>query len=1244
MLRQRTPLEKALWASGRLNDKRQAALDAACGHADSHVATCQLISARTDTYDVVVQDPQSGAIRQRIALPPASGRFRARPASEGDAIVLITGAFQKAGELALEEPQGICLYRQQPLRFAGAALSAPYLGWGQLAHSSLGAAAGSNFGPLDLVVRPSGQEALVIDRCLGLAHHLDLNAGTIRYSLSIRQPGGTSQLHVAWVGTRLVVVDPAAGSLHRYDLHEHCALYAPSELGHLLNVVASPDGHTLYLLGATPRFGVIAVDADTFKKAWAVPLKGEPFNRSDGTQSIVGISPDGRHLAILSAIHSPEPQTPLLTGLSTEDGSTQRLARLPAGRRPLALAFATENPFHAEHQRVAEALLSLGFISRDELGQVLASLQVDNPPVPAPESGEAAVESGPPPDLASLIGDGPWRRVDTAPAAPLALPARLDTLIADFLHQRFRGQTGRDCRQSAKACHRILEAATAARKRLEHAAGTQVELAELLPQVDLHAFVGREQVQEWLAIITQVEAVMVESLSSLAEAEDLTVPETCPSCQGAVRGQVRCLACGHEIISAATVAAVNAALRPKDRLLPNTTDPQLFLPPGHLLIADPPRQRVIQLNRHGRIVWHIAADRSHPVLENLLKWPIDALRLPNEHTLVIDRVGRRVFEVTPEGRPYWEWPTSAGALREPVRVARNEWGESFIVDRLAHRIWRADANGEPMAGYGKGHAGIGPGELCSPTDLQVLPDGRSIITDSGNHRIIELLNGDIVWQYGNTGNEPQGGAGSGKGQLNAPRRAMRLEKDRTLILDAGNHRILLVDRAGGVLWQYDTAGGERATAMERPTGLARLGPDRLACWDARCLIELDFTGTILWAGLFQQLEANPRLHASDGDTAGRRLWHVERLADDDPDRTQTDAEMQQRRSAVTGLRQAWREGNLSSLIKGLRALSRKRLAADASKPWRIDLARVEDLADENRDRLRDRLSPFAAKPAKPKPAEAAVPAAVPADEPASVLRGPLPVVAAQPFASRVVHLDLDQTVRWRWGDDALNEPEAAVLLPNGRVLVADTYNHRVLEIDLTSNAIVWETTAELGIRYPKGVARLANGNTLIADAGNHRALELKPDLSVAWEWRHVGRLRMPTSCERTPTGTTLITDQGSHVVTEVSADGEVVWTHGFPGTPSRSDGFLHHPVHAVRRPSGNTLITNGQCNQVIEVDPDGTVVWRYDGLGENRLINPTYVLEQGKSLWIVHDEGRQIFEVSRAGKVLWRAAPPRRGP
>jgi outer membrane protein assembly factor BamB len=721
------------------------------------------------------------------------------------------------------------------------------------------------------------------------------------------------------------------------------------------------------------------------------------------------------------------------------------------------------------------------------------------------------------------------------------------------------------------------------------------------------------------------------------------MPETCPSCGVDARGKLRCLVCGEAVIPAESIAAVTAALQPKDRLLPNTTDPQLFLPPGHLLIADPPRQRVIQLNALGHVVWQLAAEPGDPVLAGLLKWPIDALRLPNEHTLVVDRVGRRVFEVTPDGLPYWEWPASAGTLREPVRVARSEWGESFIVDRLAHRIWRADANGAALPGYGKGTAGIGPGELCSPTDLQILPDGRLIITDSGNHRVIELAGGKIVWQYGNPRNEAQAGAGGGVGRLRAPRRAIRLENERTLILDAGNHRILLVDRAGGIVWQHDTAKGEPGTVIETPIGLARLGPNRLACWDARCLVELDFAGKVLWVGHFASLAPGLRLKvraaaAAAKATGVRRLWRVDRLAEDDPELKATDPNA--RRAAVAGLRKAWRDGNLSVLVDSLRKLSKQRLAEAAAKPWRMDMAKVSELADGLRERLTDTPNPYAALTAHVKKTVAApVEAAATAPKPPSVLQGPVPVLAVQPFASRVVHYDLNQSERWRSKEDELNEPEAAVLLPNGRALIADTYHHRVIEVDMATGEVVWQTEAETGIRYPKGVARLANGNTLIADAGNHRAVELAPDLQVIWQWQHVGRLRMPTSCERTPTGTTLITDQGSHVVSEVSPDGEVVWTYGFPGTPSRSDGFLHHPVHAIRRPSGNTLITNGQCNQVIEVDAEGTVLWRYDGIGEDRLINPTYVMEQGKAVWVVHDEGRKIFELSRSGKVLWRSVP-----
>ena len=71
-----------------------------------------------------------------------------------------------------------------------------------------------------------------------------------------------------------------------------------------------------------------------------------------------------------------------------------------------------------------------------------------------------------------------------------------------------------------------------------------------------------------------------------------------------------------------------------------------------------------------------------------------------------------------------------------------------------------------------------------------LPNGHTLITDSGNARIVETdENGDVFWQYF-TNTDPNSNPRGGTGPL--PTRALRLKNGNTLISDQYNHRVIEV--------------------------------------------------------------------------------------------------------------------------------------------------------------------------------------------------------------------------------------------------------------------------------------------------------------------------------------------------------------------------------------------------------------------------------------------------------------------
>src|SRR5437660_1049177 len=112
----------------------------------------------------------------------------------------------------------------------------------------------------------------------------------------------------------------------------------------------------------------------------------------------------------------------------------------------------------------------------------------------------------------------------------------------------------------------------------------------------------------------------------------------------------------------------------------------------------------------------------------------------------------------------------------------------------------------------------------------------------------------------------------------------------------------------------------------------------------------------------------------------------------------------------------------------------------------------------------------------------------------------------------------------------LNNPNSALFVKHGHILIADENNNRVIEIT-RGGRIVWEYSE--GINTAAFAIRLSNGNTLITDSGNARIVEVSPDKKVVWEYfTNTGKDSnpnpSPSNAVRLSNGNTIITDQFNH--------------------------------------------------------------------------------------------------------------------
>ncbi|AHG01398.1 hypothetical protein HALLA_03155 (plasmid) [Halostagnicola larsenii XH-48] len=85
----------------------------------------------------------------------------------------------------------------------------------------------------------------------------------------------------------------------------------------------------------------------------------------------------------------------------------------------------------------------------------------------------------------------------------------------------------------------------------------------------------------------------------------------------------------------------------------------------------------------------------------------------------------------------------------------------------------------------------------------------------------------------------------------------------------------------------------------------------------------------------------------------------------------------------------------------------------------------------------------------------------------------------------------------------------------GTMVVADSRNNRIVELDLESNEEIWRYTGTANdpLQWPRDADRLPNGNTLITDSRNNRVLEVAPDGEIVWEFDDADGTVIPLAYE-----------------------------------------------------------------------------------------------------------------------------------
>ncbi len=184
----------------------------------------------------------------------------------------------------------------------------------------------------------------------------------------------------------------------------------------------------------------------------------------------------------------------------------------------------------------------------------------------------------------------------------------------------------------------------------------------------------------------------------------------------------------------------------------------------------------------------------------------------------------------------------------------------------------------------------------------------------------------------------------------------------------------------------------------------------------------------------------------------------------------------------------------------------------------------------------------------------------------------------------------------------LNNPDDAMLLPNGNIFTADIKNCRLLYLSPSSSSpvhIYGETTSycyhQPPARFgsPNGVFPMSNGDWLVTEINGDWVDEMTPSGQIKFS-THPPGITYPSDSNEVSPGvflTAAYTSPG--VIEEFNQTGSLLWR--FDPTGSQT---LNHPSIAIPLPNGNILATDDRNDRVIVIDKKtNKIIWQYGHTG-----------------------------------------------
>jgi len=241
----------------------------------------------------------------------------------------------------------------------------------------------------------------------------------------------------------------------------------------------------------------------------------------------------------------------------------------------------------------------------------------------------------------------------------------------------------------------------------------------------------------------------------------------------------------------------------------------------------------------------------------------------------------------------------------------------------------------------------------------------------------------------------------------------------------------------------------------------------------------------------------------------------------------------------------------------------------------------------------------------------------------------------------------------------LSHPSGVAVDASGDLYIADTGNHRVRRVDASSEQIT--TVAGVGepglsgdgdlasgaaLQGPTGLAfDSTSGRLLVADTGNHRVVSLETDgtlRALAGDGRQgfagdggpavEARLSFPSGLSVDRTGNVLVADAGNHRVRRVDLSGQI----GTIGDTTLGVVHPNDPMPSLKKKTGRIVVTSPATRNEWAVGSKRLIRWSHT-LGKNAL----FVVELSRDGGLTWEPiGKQLSATAASASMTWVVTAP----